>query len=690
MNKDQVVELEMFIEEKFYKQKEALVGKLNEFLLAYLTMNIYAPLEAEFNRRTGHIFEKNSKGFFLFWLHFFYRYDNGLRGIEWFLAEEGNRLTSEERKMTERWAKMKPQLLQVVDQTEKIVTVIDCYTKQSFQLPKSKGNIQDVLPWVSTIGLLEQVNDSHYFNGIRALVSPKALTKVKQLIENLTAENKMDYEQVMVEYYPEILAAFHSNDLEKNHNDKEVTLYHYKYDLLDKLSVENYFENDPDFVVEQSKTDKKRFIWLSDTSVYTDNQVNGEVVVARVNATIEIKEDTLSYSSYDSDITEKFLHKLNTVEESVKLLDQRNEKKILPDNFEMQQLVANPGKGVPDYFSVYAQTMILIKPDEPLPEYNNQSLRELAQNDKDTAENWFRNMEYEVNNVVEEHFGNVDISPDFNTPRKELGLPLSPFVTGGSERVSRMIRVDMPSSQNERISLKKDSPAYDILGFTDRMVTAFYAEDIIAFYEDKTAGKAKATERKYRNTIRDIIDVLEIRGVTSWEQCDLKFFERLITEDIVRMYTYITKSYIKAILATIKSLAKWLAEHKKVMLEKEIDQLVKQYEPTMIKIAQLWESETIFQIPEETFSKEILMEKLAELDKNITTLKKGRYKVLEVEGQGVSVVNMDDNLEEKFSLNESSIPLVEEGMVFVTYIGKKETENKWESVYLEALYYHVD
>ncbi|MFC4402079.1 SEC-C metal-binding domain-containing protein [Gracilibacillus xinjiangensis] len=694
MKKDQMAELKMFKEEKFYKQKEALVAKLNEFLLAYLTLNIYAPLETEFNRRTNNIFEKNSKGFFLFWLHFFKQYDNGLRGIEWFLAEEGNRLSHEEKEMAERWANMKPQLLQVVNQTNEMVTVMDCYSRKSCQLPKSKQNIPHVLPWTSTLGLLEPVNDVYYFNGIRALVSPRALTNAKQLVEEKVAETNLDHEQVMIDYYPEVLAAFHMNDTKSFNNEKEVTVYNYRYKLLEKNVVEEYLAEDPNLTLDQSNTKQNLFIWLSDTGIYEDNQVNGEVLVAKVNATIKIEEENLYFSSYDQRITELFTNKLKPIDKSIELLEDKKETMTVSNDFEMQQLVANPSENVPNYFSVYAQTMSLLKLDEPIPEYGHQSLRELVQNDKkDLAENWLRKMEYELTKVVEEHFGKVEISPDFNTPRKELGLPISPFVTGGEERVSRLNSATVAENQDHNISIDMDSPAYETLGFTNKMVTAFYAKDIIAFYQEKTDGKAKTTERKYRNTIKDIIDVLEIRAITSWEQCDLKFWERLLTEDIIRMYSYITKSYVKAIITTVKALAKWLAQHEKVMLEKEINQIAKKYEPTMTKIAQLWDSEMTFQIPEETLSKEVLMEKLVERDENIAEIEKGSFKVIEVNENSenkVRTVNTDINKEQTVTLKEGSIPFVEKGMVLVMYIGKEETTNTWKNVYLESIYFHID
>ncbi|KAB8137995.1 hypothetical protein F9U64_07200 [Gracilibacillus oryzae] len=689
MKKDQIVELKISKEEKFYKLKETLAGKLNAFLVSYLTLNIYAPLEAEFNRRTNNIFEKNSKGFFLFWLHFFYRYDNGLRGIEWFLKDEENRLTSEEKEMAQRWVSMKPQLLQMIKRDNEMVTAMDCFSKQTYQLPKSKDNIPHVLPWTSTIGLLEPVNELYYLNGVRTFVSPKALQNAKQLIDEKMKETGLNNEQVMTDYYPEVLAAFYSNDEKTNNADNAITLYEYRYKLLDRSTVENYISNDHDLALEAVNANKKRYIWLSDTSIYKDNQIDGEVLLAKVNGTLELVEDILTFTTYDPDINERFIKKVESLEGSIELIENKQKKITTYSELDIQQYVANPSKNVPEYFSIYAQTMAVIKPDETIPEYG-QSLRELVQNgEKEVAENWFRKMEYEVTKVVNEHFTDAGISPDFNTPRKEVGLPISPFVTGGEERASKFILTTIPN-QNERTNIEGEASEYDILGIRDRMIYSFYAKDLLTFYQEKTDGKAKATERKYRNAIKDIIDVLEIRAITSWEQCDLHFWESLLAKDIVRMYTYITKSYIKTIITTVKALGKWLQDQKKVMLEDEINQLAKKYEPILIKIAQIWDAEMLFEIPEESLNNQVLLEKLSNYGLEVTELKKGQYKVTEIKKDSVVTINLDDQKKQTILLNENSVPFAEKGMVLVTNIGKDKTTNSWKSVYIETIYFDID
>lgn len=114
MQKDNLVELKEVKEERFYQQKEALVGKLDAFIYSNLSQSAYLPLESQFKKRTKHIFDGSGRGLFHFWLYFFHRYENGLRGIEWFVSEMKNRLTSEDKEMAERWAALKPDRKSVV------------------------------------------------------------------------------------------------------------------------------------------------------------------------------------------------------------------------------------------------------------------------------------------------------------------------------------------------------------------------------------------------------------------------------------------------------------------------------------------------------------------------------------------------------------------------------------------------
>src|SRR5699024_736320 len=97
------VQLKEHKEEQFYRQKHLLVEKLNAFLNKEIPLNEYYRLQSEFRRRTNRkVSEGMESGFLRYWLYFFHRFDNGVRGREWFYEEAKSRLSEEARMMVER------------------------------------------------------------------------------------------------------------------------------------------------------------------------------------------------------------------------------------------------------------------------------------------------------------------------------------------------------------------------------------------------------------------------------------------------------------------------------------------------------------------------------------------------------------------------------------------------------------
>src|SRR5699024_11650603 len=90
---------------------------------------------------------------------------------------------------------------------------------------------------------------------------------------------------------------------------------------------------------------------------------------------------------------------------------------------------------VTKHFSFYAKDDLLKEVDEPIPMYDNLSLRELVSQGRESdALKWLENLEYNVFRQVQQQFEEAEVTADFNTLRREVSLPLSPFVTGGSHR----------------------------------------------------------------------------------------------------------------------------------------------------------------------------------------------------------------------------------------------------------------
>ncbi len=577
MTKDNLINLKEVKEEQFYQQKEILVGKLHDFIFNQLSQSEAFPLESQFKKRTKHIFHESGLGLFHFWLYFFHRYENGLRGIEWFVSEMKNRLKPEEKAMAERWMKLRPQFVQAIDQTDEYVIFEDYFTKQTYRMPNTKEHIPEVLPWMGTIGLLEPMNGVYYFNGIRSMHSPKEYEKQIKYVEMVVKEKQLDYGQVMIDHYPEILIAPYEEEEEQAREEKEVTFYTYTFDLVHPERAEIFLYNDMDLDIKEWTDQHKLLGWVDSIQQYKDSELAEEITIKSLHATLEIEDNQLTLETTSLEIIRQFLHKIGTVSGAFILVDDHEETHRLPKSVEVTQTAVETGKDVPEYFNYYASMHMQTSIDTPISEYNHQSMRQLMEKEESQlVESYLRNAEFNLNSVVLNKYPNVKISPDINTERKELGLPLSPFVTGGENRYTSVKTVPKPKKR-ETVVLEEDIPRYERLGFSPGTVDAFYTDDIIRFYKEKTEGKSKGTERKYRNSLYDIREILERENVQSWEECDSDFWESLLTIDIYKLFggkMHVSNTQYKELVTTVKAFVKWLSKEGKMRHVNDVLQAV--------------------------------------------------------------------------------------------------------------------
>ncbi|SDM79525.1 YecA family protein [Sediminibacillus halophilus] len=584
MKKENVVQLQDVKEERFYQQKLNLVNQLNDFILEQVPPNLYHPMEAEFKKRTGYKLGKNRRGFFNFWLYFFHRYENGLRGIEWFLAENKHRLSDEDKQMAERWANMKPQMIEAVDEKDTEVLFRDYFSGNKLNVPKSKENLPTFFPWNGTLALLEPIDGAYYFNGVRTLVKPKQFQHAANRAKQLINETDKDPEDVLVDYYPEILSALLEDPEAEVHGEQEMVTYTYMFLLNDKEEAERILSNDRDFGIDQWEEKHKKLTWQSNVQVFSDSEINGKVRLSEVNATLMIENKSLTFTTNDLSTAEQFLHKVENSEGAITLVENFEQRFKLPVKADSKQLAISYDEGVPEYFTLYAHNAMHTNIDKPIPMYQNQSLRQLVVSGQTAlAEGWLKQAEYDLYKAVYEKYGSVEISADFNTVRKELGLSLSPFVTGGENRHSSVSPVS-PEPREQHVVAENDVPIYEKLGFTPETVKAFYVRDIIAFYKEKTTGKSEGTERKYRNSLFDIREALEASSKQSWEDCDLEFWRDLLLVDFFDIHEQTSKSMIKDIITTVKALTKWLANEDKLAIDKQVAAAAKDYQKQMLEI----------------------------------------------------------------------------------------------------------
>src|SRR5690625_7386496 len=90
---------------------------------------------------------------------------------------------------------------------------------------------------------------------------------------------------------------------------------------------------------------------------------------------------------------------------------------------------------VPEHFAFYAQNDLLKEVDEPIPMYDNLSLRELdSQGRESDALKWLENLENNVFRQVQQQFEDAEVNDDFNTILREDSLLLYPFDTRSTSR----------------------------------------------------------------------------------------------------------------------------------------------------------------------------------------------------------------------------------------------------------------
>lgn len=569
MQKKEVTQLQEFRVEKFYQQKFMLVNQIQDFIYEKISEPSYYRLKTEFKGRAKIKTDKDLGGLLDFWLYFFFRYENGMRGIEWFLTEKGQRLSEEDRVMAERWATLKPRLVQAIEQTVSCFVMEDFFTKERFSVSNYHENMQFFVPWYSTLALLEPFYDEYYFNGVRTLAGPKGFHQAAKLVQELMKQKGLDHEQVLMDYYPELLAAL--QDLkEENLEKKELIFYTYKFALNDEAVGENFLYNEECFTIDTWEDSYKKLVWLDDLKMYSDSELKGKIQIGEVLATLELKDKTLTVVSNNLKTVNQFLRKLHKANGAFQLIDDQEERVQIPIQAEVRQLSLSMEKGIPEYFALFVQNSFNLNIDEPIPLLEHLSLRQAVKSGKeDLAEVFLKESEYSFYLLVYQQYGKVETTADFNTVRRELGMELSPFVTGGKERHSELVSVHN-QEKRKTVILEQDIPIYEDLGFTPTTVDSFYTKDLIQFYREKTGGVSESTERKYRNNINHIREALERNPVNSWEECDSSYWQEYLIEE------QFSKTRLKELFSTLRALLKWLDKEKKFQYSEQIVALLKE------------------------------------------------------------------------------------------------------------------
>jgi len=585
MKKENVIQLHAVKEERFYQQKHALVVKVKDFVSKKLPLSKQYQLHTEFKRRTDHTLnEQAEKQFFDFWLIFFNRFDNGLRGIELFVQENGSRLSEDEHEMANTWSSLKPRLIQAIDSGEKSVLFEDAFTHEQFPVARMQENLPSVAPWYGTIALLEPFDTLFYFNGVRKFESPQNFHYAVKKVDELREEKELNHEQILMDYFPEILAAIAKGE-ERELGTKEIHQYNSYYTIEDSEAVDSFFQNEGIFVMDKWEPAQKLCNWVKNWHQYSDSEISGPIRMGSVYGSIRIEGNQLTFVTLDEARAEEFKGMMERVG-AVSFVNEETHTQTVPFQVEIINTISSMNEDTPQYFAFYAKHDLRFDLDKSLPLFDGSSISELiAAGRKDEVKAYLQQREYSLYVQAHYEFKDIAVTPDFNSVRRELGLPLSPFVTGGKSRASSIEKIDSPLAKKKSIVKEEDIPNYELLGFTPATVDNFFAGDFVTFFKEKTEGKSDLTLRKYRNCLFDLREIFLEHPVSSWEECDETFWHNVFLADFPNLYKPLSKTVVKDFASTTKALAKWIEKEKGVKgLSKVVNQIAKDAEEPLLEL----------------------------------------------------------------------------------------------------------
>ena len=538
-------------EERFFQLKHELVNKLNKYVNDTISFREYNQLYNTFVSRTeGKINKNYEKGFFQFWLFFFYQSEDS-RIIEKFAEVNKDKLPNDEQELLNNWVLLKPKLVQAIDNNDECILFEDMLTKETYKIANHKENIASSLPWFGTLTLLEAFNDRFYFNGAKLFVEPFRLYYTKEKISSYAKNENITVEKAMMRYYPELIATLleRSTDSKAEKKVEEITSI---YEINDEESILDYFKQNVHFV--QNKSDYgNHYTQVADWHEYEDSQLDGKVHLSEVKANLLLKNNTMEITSFQRSYIQDLEKNLEKMEVVYSKKDEKVKALYVRETVEIKNFSIHIPEDAKEYFALYAQTQYNLFENKPILMFNSLTPQVLIDAGKlDELDTWLKQEEYQIHVHLSKHFGKVSVTPDFNTYRNNVGLPLSSYVTDSDNRTSSLTKLNF--EETERVE------AYQVLGFTPYTSDSFFAKDMLEFYIEKTEGKSKGTVRKYRNSLHDLREIFEATNGTSWETMNLDFWKSVMCGGFYNLYEYVSPTAEKDFISVTKAFGKWIDE----------------------------------------------------------------------------------------------------------------------------------
>ncbi|MGG0716241.1 SEC-C domain-containing protein [Robertmurraya massiliosenegalensis] len=683
LKKEKVVELGQVQQKQFFQMKHRLVERLMEEVLGSYSSIEYQSLMKEFRKRTG--VRDLMDGYGHHWLLFFYRHSafGGLRGIEWYNRKRGKRDEPALQRLAKVWETLVPRLIQHVDFNEQGVLVEDLFTHERFHMPYCE-TLLEPQPWAGAFCLLEERNGGYYMNGVASIVGPEKLKEAEALLKSNLKETGNSYEQAALDLYPEMTGALLRKEDRADKEESEWTHTTLVYSMHDVNEVMTAIHQTGLLEMEEWDGNNGRGSLVTNRYRYDDNLANGSVYVDKIEGSLKIEGEQLTFQSIDQSVVAKFKQLLMNSTQAV-LIKEEKISEMTPAGIQFSTLSVGLEEGVPVVFAAFAQQALYnLELDVPLPQLNGKTPAEMVSLGKHAElEQWLRELEYgsywNMRSKTKEKW-----TADFNSVRKALNLPFSPFTTLREQRKTAITLLEN-SLNNEDNWTQEELELWDEMGMPDHEIKSEYARDLLLFFQEKGAGKSPNTYYKYRLGVQVFSFFLEEEAIERITGILPQHWEKLIGYYYLEFNRDATENQAKGFMTVVKRFAAWLDKRYGTAYASVVKGYLKELETLVLQAITILEAYTPYRERRYEVNRSLgEFRRIIENGELPGQLVKGCFRIKSVTASYVNLMKVDEDGQVfKTTVRKDVLPLMNPGMVICGALTKK---SNWKLYSVERVF----
>lgn len=685
LKKEKVVELGQVKQEHFFQMKQRLSERVVEEVLGSYSFFEYQALMKKFRKRTG--VSGLPDGYGHHWLMFFYQHPafDGLRGIEWYNRKRGRRDEPALQRLAQVWESLVPRLIQHVDFNEQGVFVEDLFTQERLYMPYCE-TLPEPQPWAGAFCLLEEKDDGYYMNGVAAIVGPGNLKKAEKLLKTHLEETGNSYEKAAIDLFPEMTGALLQEMEWPDDEESELVNTTLMYSMTDVNDVMTVVHRTGSLEMDEWDGHSGKGSLVKNRYRYSDNLVDGSVYLNEIEGILEIQGKTLTFQSFDQAAAARFKQLVMGTPQAT-LINEEFESRKVPARVQAISYSVLLEEGVPPIFAGFAQQAMLTQELHiPIPFFNGKTPAEMVVLEKHPElEQWLREHEYgsylKTKTQTKEKW-----TADFNSVRKALNRPISPFVTLKEKRESALILLGNPVNRADDWT-QEDLKLWDEMGMPIDEIRSEHARELLAFFQEKGAGKSPNTFYKYRLGMQVISYFLAEETIDRMTGILPEQWGKLIGYYYLDFNADATANQAKGFMTVIKSFAVWLDKRHGTAYGPVVKQLVKEMETPILQAITILEAYTPYRERRYDFG-----ESLGEFRRIFSNgevpshLVKGCFRIKSVTKSYVNLVKVDEpDQVYKTTVRKEVLSLMQPGMVICGALNQK---TNWKLYSVDRVFPH--